>query len=472
MDANVEPKSVAGNNDGKLPLDIFRAYDIRGVVDKQLTTDVVHAIGKAIGSEAHARGEDKVVVARDGRLSGPKLSKALCDGIRATGLEVVDIGQVPTPVLYFATQVLSQGSGVMITGSHNPPEYNGLKIMLRGETLYGDTIKALATRILEGNLQQGKGDIQQVDITDNYMSRLVTDVNLKNKPKVIVDCGNGVAGDTVPEVLRQLGCEVVEMYCEVDGSFPNHHPDPSKLENIEELRAAVIEQKADLGVAFDGDGDRLGVIDSKGNVIWPDRVLMILAADVLRRNPGAQIIYDVKCTRNLASVIKEHGGEPLMWKTGHSFIKAKMRETGALLAGEMSGHLFIKERWYGFDDALYACARLLEALSGDERSSAEVFAALPDTVNTPELNIMMQEGETFPLMDKLVGEADFGDATIITLDGMRVEYSDGWGLIRCSNTTPCLVLRFEADNQEALTRIQGEFRNNLSKVAPGLNIPF
>ncbi len=455
-----------------MPLDIFRAYDIRGIVETQLTPVLVYEIGRAIGSEAYARGEDKIVVGRDGRLSGPELSEALCNGILATGCDVIDIGQVATPVLYFATQILSQGSGVMITGSHNPPEYNGLKIMLRGDTLYGETITALATRIQQGELIEGTGDIQCVDISNNYLSQLLADVKLNASPKVIIDCGNGVAGDIAPKVLKELGCEVIEMYCEVDGNFPNHHPDPSKLENVEELRKAVVEQKADLGVAFDGDGDRLGVIDSKGNVIWPDRVMMVLAEDVLRRNAGATVIYDVKCTRNIKTVIEQHGGIPLMWKTGHSFIKAKMKETGALLAGEMSGHLFIKERWYGFDDAIYACARLLEALGKQTDSSYEVFAALPDTVNTPELNILMQEGETGPLMKKLISTADFGPAEIITLDGIRVEFADGWGLIRASNTTPSLVLRFEADEEQSLLRIQEVFRKNLNRVAPGLKLPF
>lgn len=466
----VEGEEKVVSND--IPLDVFRAYDIRGIVETQLTADLVHKIGRAIGSEAYARGENKIVVGRDGRLSGPALCKALSEGIQSTGLDVVDIGQVATPVLYFATQMLSQGSGVMITGSHNPPEYNGLKIMLRGDTLYGETITALATRIQKNDLIEGAGKIEQVDIAENYISRLVADVNLSKQPKVIIDCGNGVAGDIAPEVLKQLGCDLVEMYCDVDGNFPNHHPDPSKLENIEELRKAVVDQQADLGVAFDGDGDRLGVIDSKGNVIWPDRVMMILAADVLKRNPGATVIYDVKCTRNIAKVIEDNGGKPLMWKTGHSFIKAKMRETGALLAGEMSGHLFIKERWYGFDDAIYACARLLESLTKSSESSYEIFAALPDTVNTPELNIHMQEGETGPLMENLVSHSDFGDANIITLDGIRVEFNDGWGLIRASNTTPSLVLRFEADNEQALARIQEMFRENMTRVEPSLKLPF
>ncbi|VAW76671.1 Phosphoglucomutase @ Phosphomannomutase [hydrothermal vent metagenome] len=459
-------------NASNIPLDVFRAYDIRGIVDKQLTNELVYEIGRAIGSEAYKRGEDKVVVGRDGRLSGPALSDALSNGIMATGIDVVDIGQVATPVLYFATQMLSQGSGVMITGSHNPPEYNGLKIMLRGDTLYGETITALATRIQQQDLIEGTGNIQCVDIVKNYISQLVADVTLEKKPKIVIDCGNGVAGDIAPEVLKQLGCEVLEMYCEVDGNFPNHHPDPSKLENIAELRKAVVAQGADLGVAFDGDGDRLGVVDCKGNVIWPDRVMMILAEDVLRRNAGATVIYDVKCTRNIKSMIEQYGGKPLMWKTGHSFIKAKMKETGALLAGEMSGHLFIKERWYGFDDAIYACARLLEALGKKDETSAEVFSALPDTVNTPEINILMQEGETGPLMDTLIDQAEFGQADIITLDGIRVEFADGWGLIRASNTTPSLVLRFEADDEQSLTRIQNLFRKNLAVVAPNLKLPF
>lgn len=451
---------------------IFRAYDIRGIVGQTLTAEIVRDIGRSIGSEAHARGQQKVVVARDGRLSGPDLSAALIGGLQATGREVIDIGCVPTPVLYFATHYLGNGSGVMLTGSHNPPDYNGLKIMLRGETLHGDGIKALHTRIETGDLISGEGSVQNIDVIPSYVERIISDVRLERQLKIVVDCGNGVAGMLAPQLYRSLGCEVIELFCEVDGNFPNHHPDPSKPENLIALTRAVSEHNADIGFAFDGDGDRLGVVDSEGKIIWPDRQLMLMAMDVLTRQPGAQIIYDVKCSRNLGYVIKEHGGEPLMWKTGHSFIKAKMLETGAQLAGEMSGHIFFKERWLGFDDALYAGSRLLEILAPDERSSSEVFAALPDSVTTPELNVAVAEGENFQLMEQMSANAQFPGAKMITIDGVRVEFDDGWGLVRASNTTPSLVMRFEADNAEALRRIQDGFREQLLAIKPDMDIPF
>lgn len=451
---------------------IFRAYDIRGIVGQTLTAEIVRDIGRAIGSEAHARGQQKVVVARDGRLSGPDLIKALMGGLQAAGREVVDIGCVPTPVLYFATHYLGNGSGVMLTGSHNPPDYNGLKIMLGGETLHGDSIMALHTRIETGDLISGEGSVQNIDVLPSYIERIISDVRLERKMKIVVDCGNGVAGAVAPQLYRSLGCEVIELFCEVDGNFPNHHPDPSKPENLIALTRAVSENNADIGLAFDGDGDRLGVIDSEGKIIWPDRQLMLMAMDVLTRQPGAQIIYDVKCSRNLGEVIKKHGGEPLMWKTGHSFIKAKMQETGAQLAGEMSGHIFFKERWFGFDDALYTGSRLLEILAADERSSSKLFATLPDSVTTPELNVSLAEGENFRLMEQMSANAQFPDAKIITIDGVRVEYSDGWGLVRASNTTPSLVMRFEADSAEALQRIQDSFREQLLAIKPDMDLPF
>ncbi len=455
-----------------MPAQIFRAYDIRGVVGDSLTPEIVESLGRAIGSEAYARGQQRVVVARDGRLSGPDLSAALVRGLVAAGREVVDVGRVPTPVLYFATQHLGSGSGVMVTGSHNPKDYNGLKIMLRGETLHDEDIQALRQRIETGNLISGKGSVEKVDVLSSYLERITSDVRLARPLKVVVDCGNGVAGEGAPQLLRALGCEVVELYCDVDGNFPNHHPDPGKPENLIELTRAVPEHGADLGVAFDGDGDRLGVVDSDGKIIWPDRVLMLLATDVLLRQPGAQIIYDVKCSRHLERVITENGGVPLMSKTGHSFIKARMQATGALLAGEMSGHIFFKERWYGFDDALYACARLLEVLAQDPRASSEVFGDLPESVSTPELNVSMAEGEHYRLMQQLIGSAHFPGAKLITIDGLRAEFPDGWGLVRASNTTPVLVLRFEADDAEALRRIQDEFRKQLLALAPGLSLPF
>jgi phosphomannomutase/phosphoglucomutase len=452
---------------------IFRAYDIRGVVDQSLTKAVVTQIGRAIGSEALQRGRNTFVVGRDGRLSGPDLVAALIEGIISTGCDVKNIGCVPTPVLYFATHYLDTQNGVVVTGSHNPPDYNGLKIVIDGETLSGPSIQSLRERIESSNFITAEpGSVEVINVVPDYIERIRSDVTLARPLKVVVDCGNGVAGGVIPQLLSGLGCEVIELFCDVDGNFPNHHPDPSKAENLEDLIGAVAVNQADIGLAFDGDGDRLGVVSAAGDIIWPDRVLMLYAIDILERNPGGQIIYDVKCTRHLDSVIREHGGDPLMWKTGHSFIKAKIKETGALLAGEMSGHIFINERWYGFDDALYAAARLLEILGKDDRSSTEVFAELPDSVNTPELNVVMQEGEPPVFIDKLLETAHFEGASISTIDGLRADYADGWGLVRASNTTPVLVLRFEADNAAALARIMGDFRRVMLQVNPELSLPF
>ena len=452
---------------------IFRAYDIRGVVDQTLTQSAVTQIGRAIGSEALQRGRNTFVVGRDGRLSGPDLSAALIEGIISTGCDVKDIGCVPTPVLYFATHYLDTQNGVIVTGSHNPPDYNGLKIIIDGETLSGPSIQSLRERIESNNfISADAGSVEVINVVPDYIERIRSDVTLARPLKVVVDCGNGVAGGVIPQLLRGLGCEVIELFCDVDGTFPNHHPDPSKTENLQDLIRAVAANQADIGLAFDGDGDRLGVVSADGRVIWPDRVLMLYAIDILERNPGDQIIYDVKCTRNLDTIIREHGGDPLMWKTGHSFIKAKIKETGALLAGEMSGHIFINERWYGFDDGLYAAARLLEVLGKDDRSTTEVFAELPDSVNTPELNVMMEEGEPPVFINKLLENAHFEGASISTIDGLRAEYEDGWGLVRASNTTPVLVLRFEADDEAALARITEDFRRVMLQVNPDLTLPF
>lgn len=464
--------SKAEPDESKVDSTIFRAYDIRGIVGETLSADVAYEIGRAIGSEAYFRGEQTVVVGRDGRLSGPDLSAALIRGLQATGRDVKDIGQVPTPVLYFAAHYLGGGTGVMVTGSHNPADYNGFKIMLGGDTLANDAIDGLRQRIESGDMLTGEGSIDEVDVLPDYIERVKSDVQIVRPMKVVVDCGNGVAGAAVPKLLRELGCEVEELFCDVDGNFPNHHPDPSRTENLATLIQVVQEQGADLGFAFDGDGDRLGVVSSLGEIIWPDRLLMLLATDVLARNPGALIIYDVKSSRHVAAVVSEHGGEPLMWATGHSLIKAKMKETGALLAGEMSGHIFFKERWFGFDDALYSAARLLEILAGDARSSSDVFAELPDSLNTPELNVPMAEGEPSVFMEKLLNGAHFENAQVATIDGLRVEFERGWGLVRASNTTPCLVLRFEADDELALSSIQDEFRRVMLQADPGLLLPF
>jgi phosphomannomutase/phosphoglucomutase len=375
-------------------------------------------------------------------------------------------------VLYFATYYLDTHTGVIVTGSHNPPDYNGLKIVIDGETLSGESIQSLRERIEAARFISGQGQVESVNIVPDYIERIRDDVKLERPLKVAIDCGNGVAGNVAPQLFGSIGCEVIELFCEVDGNFPNHHPDPSKADNLKDLIAAVQTQQADLGLAFDGDGDRLGVVTSDGNIVWPDRVLMLYAMDILDRNPGGQIIYDVKCTRFLEPVIRDHGGTPLMWKTGHSFIKAKIRETGALLAGEMSGHIFINERWYGFDDGLYAGVRLLEILAKDARSSSEVFAELPDSVNTPELNVAMQEGEPPVFMQRLLENAHFEGAAVSTIDGLRADFDDGWGLVRASNTTPVLVLRFEADDDAGLARIMGEFRRVMLQAEPGLQLPF
>ncbi len=455
-----------------VPAEIFKAYDIRGIVETALTPPVVTAIGHALGSEARARGQQAVAIGRDGRLSGPALSAALAQGLQAAGVDVVDIGMAATPMGYFAAHHLGCGSVVMVTGSHNPPEYNGLKMVLGGITLAGEDIQRLRARIEHGDLAEGAGKYSTADVREAYLGRIAGDVKLARPMRIVIDCGNGVAGASAPELFRRLGCSVTQLYCEVDGNFPNHHPDPSKPENLRELIAAVEDSGAELGLAFDGDGDRLGVVTGRGNIIYPDRQLMLFAEDVLRRNPGAQIIYDVKCTRRLAPWIAERGGKPVMWKTGHSLIKAKMKELHSALAGEMSGHIFFGERWYGFDDAQYVGARLLEILSRHDDPDA-VLDALPDSINTPELNWKLAEGEPHRLIAGLQQSARFpGAREVIKLDGLRVEYADGFGLARASNTTPVIVLRFEGDTQGAIERIQAEFRAVLHSVKPGAVLPF
>ncbi len=452
--------------------EIFKAYDIRGIVGRTLTAESVRAIGRAIGSEARARNQTAIAIGRDGRLSGPELAQALAQGICAAGVNVVDIGMVPTPLSYFAAFQLGTGSAISVTGSHNPPDYNGLKMVLDGETLAGAKIQDLRRRIERGDLASGSGTMSRADIRQAYIERIAGDVKLARRMKIVMDCGNGVAGDVAPRLFRALGCEVDELFCEVDGTFPNHHPDPSKPENLQDVIRRLGETDAELGLAFDGDGDRLGVVTKDGHIIYPDRQLMLFAEDVLQRNPGAQIVYDVKCTRNLAGWIRARGGEPLMWLTGHSHIKAKLRETGAPLAGEMSGHVFFKERWYGFDDGLYAGCRLLEILSRSADSNA-VLKALPDSASTPEINLKMKEGEPFVLVDELKRGAGFqGAREIITIDGVRVEYADGFGLARPSNTTPVVVLRFEADDEAALERIKADFRSAIRNARPGIDLPF
>lgn len=453
--------------------DIFRAYDIRGIVGEGLTPDVVYAIGLAIGCESAARGQTKIIIARDGRISGPLLLDALCEGLLDSGCDVIDIGECPTPVLYFATHKLGTNSGVMLTGSHNPRDYNGLKMVLAGETLAEQDIQNLYQRIINNDLTTGKrGQLTEYEIVDEYIAYIMQNVQVTRPLKVVVDCGNGVAGSIAPELLTALGCEVIELFCEVDGNFPNHHPDPSQPENLTDLTAAVLAHQADIGIAFDGDGDRLGVVTNKGEIIWPDRQLILFATDVLKRQPGATIIYDVKCTRYLKPLIEQAGGKPVMWKTGHSLIKAKMRETDAALAGEMSGHIFFKERWFGFDDGIYSAARLLEIISNDARSVSQIFKAIPDSVNTPELKLPMSEARKFSFMADLQQQAEFADAIINTIDGLRADFAEGWGLIRSSNTSPYLILRFEADDETSLKRIQGLFRQQLLALDNQLKLPF
>jgi len=454
--------------------EIFKAYDIRGIVDKTLTAEAVRAIGHALGSEAVARGQQAIAVGRDGRLSGPELAGALSDGIRAAGVDVIDVGCVPTPLTYFAAYELGTNSCVSVTGSHNPPDYNGLKMVLGGQTLFGELIQALRQRIIDGNLVSAAvpGKLSQADVVPAYIDRIVGDVKLARPMKVVMDCGNGVAGAVAPGLFKRLGCELVELFCEVDGNFPNHHPDPSKPENLADVIRALRDTDAEIGLAFDGDGDRLGVVTKDGEIIFPDRQLMLFAEDVLSRVPGGEIIYDVKCTRNLAGWITARGGKPTMWNTGHALVKAKLKETGAPLAGEMSGHVFFKERWYGFDDGLYTGARLLEILSRHADANP-VLKSLPNAVSTPELNIKMNEGEPFALVAKLKAEARFdGAESILTIDGVRVEYPDGFGLARPSNTTPVVVLRFEADSETAIARIQADFRRAIEGVWPGVKLPF
>jgi phosphomannomutase / phosphoglucomutase len=452
---------------------IFRAYDIRGVVGETLNADIIHLIGQAIGSEALEQGEAKIVVARDGRLSGPTFSKALIEGLLSTGINVVDIGRVPTPVLYYATNVLDTTSGVMLTGSHNPVNHNGTKIVIKGKSFSGEQIQSLYLRIQAENFAKGMGVLSREDLLPLYLERVIDDVKVTKPLKVVVDCGNGVAGVIAPMLLKKLGCEVHELFCEVDGNFPNHHPDPSQEENLQDLIQMVCQKEADIGLAFDGDGDRLGVVTAKGDIIWPDRQLVLYAMHVLKEHPGATIIYDVKSTRYLDTAIKEHGGKPLMYKTGHSFVKAKIKEVDAKLGGEMSGHMFFNDRWYGFDDAVYTAARLLEIIANDGRTSDEIFAKIPESLSTPELKIAMSDEEKFSFVEELQAYAGFGeDATVNTIDGVRVDYAQGWGLVRASNTTPYLVVRFEADNEKTLSNIQCKFRKVLLSLHADLKLPF
>ena len=456
----------------QFPDSIFRAYDIRGVVPQTLTAETAYWIGRAIGAESLAKNEPNVSVGRDGRLSGPELVERLIQGVADSGCKVSDVGLVPTPALYYAANVLAGKSGVMLTGSHNPSNYNGFKIVIAGDTLANEQIQALHTRLKTNDLSWGEGNIERVDILSRYADVITQDIKLVKRLKVVVDCGNGAAGVIAPQLIEALGCEVIPLFCEVDGNFPNHHPDPGKPENLVDLIAKVKETNADVGLAFDGDGDRVGVVTNKGTMVFPDRLLMLFAQDVLERNPAAEIIFDVKCTRRLAPWIEECGGRPLMWKTGHSLIKKKMKETGALLAGEMSGHIFFKERWFGFDDGIYSAARLLEILSKRKETAEELFETFPNDISTPEINIDVTDESKFSIIEAL-HDAQWGEtAELTSIDGVRVDYPHGWGLVRASNTTPVLVLRFEAETEAELQRIKDVFHAQLKRVAPDLQLPF
>ena len=472
-DKDANAVTIGDNKYIEVDAGIFRAYDIRGVVGETLSVEVAERIGQAIGTVLQEQGLTDIVVGRDGRLSGPELSAGLIEGLRKAGRNVIDIGMAPTPVAYFAAYHLRTGSSVAVTGSHNPPDYNGFKIVVGGQTLSGDAITDLYARISENRLHQAAtpGTLQQREVDNDYVQRIADDVQMDRPLKVVVDAGNGVAGDIAPRLLEAIGAEVIPLYCEVDGTFPNHHPDPSEPHNLEDLIQTVKRFDADIGLAFDGDGDRLGVVTKEGEIIFPDRLLMLFAADVLERNPGALVIYDVKCTGKLQGWILSHGGTPLMWQTGHSLIKAKMRETGAELAGEMSGHFFFQERWYGFDDGLYSAARLLEILAARAETPSEVLNALPNALSTPEIKVPVS-GSPHEIVARFVASAQFEGARLTTIDGLRADWEDGWGLVRASNTTPILVLRFEADNKEALARIKDEFRAHLSKAAPEISATF
>lgn len=451
---------------------IFRAYDIRGIADEYLTPDNIIRIARAIGSEAEDRGEQTIIVGADGRISSPAIVEKLIEGLRDSGRDIIDIGTVPTPLLYFATRVLDSHSGVMVTASHNPAAYNGFKIVLQGQTLEQSAIQQLHARYQAGDFSSGEGKLEQLDITHDYMDRICDDIVIAQPLRIAIDCGNGVAGDIAPQLFTNLGCEVIPIHCEVDGNFPNHDPDPTVPENLQDLINTVQSQNADLGIAFDGDGDRLVVITGQGSIIWPDRLLMLFAKDIVSRNPGCDVVYDIKCTRHLNSIISSYGGRPIICRSGHSFMKAKLEETGALLAGEMSGHIYFKERWYGFDDGLYSAARLLEIVGSQTRNLEDLMAEFPVSYATPEIRVPIGEEEKFEFITQLAENADFGDGNITSLDGIRVDYADGWGLVRASNTSPDLTLRFEADGEEALARIKELFKQEILAIRSDLDLDF
>jgi phosphomannomutase/phosphoglucomutase len=472
-DVAPEPAAAAPVAPVDIPAEVFRAYDIRGKIDQQLTPAFALRLGMAVAAQARAAGGDKVVVGRDARQSSATLQQALMEGLMRAGCDVVDVGMAPTPLVYFEQASVNAAAAVVVTGSHNPVDENGFKIVVGEEVLAGRDLAALRSTMQQEQLPAARqGDRIRRDADSDYLAKVAADVVLAQPMKVVVDAGNGAAGPLAVDVLKAIGCEVTELFCEPDGSFPNHHPDPSRPENLTALSREVLAQGADIGLAFDGDGDRLGVVDSAGNHIWPDRVLMLLAQDLLIRQPGTDIVYDVKSSRHLGRFVLSHGGRPIMGPSGHSRMRKRMNETGAQLGGEFSGHFFVRERWYPFDDALYAAARVLEIIAAEPRSSAEQFADLPSSPSTPEFYLPLQEGQSEPLMDRLLGEAVFPDAELVTTDGLRIEFADAWGLVRASNTSPSLVFRFEADDEAALTRVQGLVRDWLGRVAPELPAPF
>ncbi|MCZ6829117.1 MAG: phosphomannomutase/phosphoglucomutase [Gammaproteobacteria bacterium] len=471
-DEPVPAQEMAPEKDSDLPIHIFRAYDIRGLVDSELNEELITRIGGALGTLAQERGQQAVIVACDGRNSSPGIKNTLVKSLLNSGRDVIDIGVVPTPLLYYATHTLDSKSGVMITGSHNPPEYNGLKIVINGKTLAGDEIQNLLELVQENKFSEGSGRLLKQDVVEDYIETIVADMAIAVPLKVVVDAGNGLAGAVAPELLEELGCEVVPMYCDIDGTFPNHNPDPSVDANLADLQARVKAEKADLGVAFDGDGDRLAIISPEGEIIRTDKLLMLFAQDIVARNPGADIIFDVKCSRHLIQLVSRYGGRPILWRSGHSFMKEKMLETGALLGGEFSGHIFFGERWFGFDDGMYAAARLAEILSSSESGLAPLLEDFPETESTPEIRIPVSEGAKFKLVEQIIEQGDFSPGKITTLDGIRVDYNDGWGLLRASNTLPALTARFEARDTDALERIMQQFRTQIALVDADLDPGF
>lgn len=465
------PVAEEGLGDSEVPDVVFRAYDIRGIAKDQITTRLAKYVGQALASEALDCGQDTLVVARDARLHSPELTEWLVRGILSTGCNVLNIGTVPTPLMYFATETLQESrSGVMVTASHNPAEYNGFKVVMDGKSRSEEDIKAIRSRILKQNFHEGVGQEHKHDIVPQYIDTIFSDVALAGDVSIVIDAGNGVTANVAPRLFEELGCHVTPLFCDLDGSFPNHSPDPSKEENLQALIAKVKEEGADLGVAFDGDGDRLAVVTSTGRIVWPDQLLMLFAKDIVSRNPGADVVFDVKSTRHLNNCITSYGGRPIMWKTGHAPMKRKMQETGALVGGEYSGHIFIKDRWYGFDDGMYAAARLIEILSLQGETLDEMFEEFPVSPVTPELFVAIDESSKFSVIERLVNEGNFGDGKITHIDGVRIDFPYGWGLVRASNTSANLTLRFEADDEKSLTRLKSLFAQELLNIDSTLTI--